>query len=215
MQNMKYDKSILQLYAVTDRSWLNGETLETQIEKALKGGITCLQLREKNMPDDEFLNEAIKLKQLCRRYSVPLIINDNIYVAKECKADGIHVGQSDMVASDVRKILGNDIILGVSAQTVEQAVLARQMGADYLGVGAVFSTSTKPDADSVSLKTLKDICNSVSIPVVAIGGITEGNLSQLKGSGICGVALVSAIFGSKNIEHTCKKLYKTIGDVLL
>ena len=215
VQNMKCDKSILRLYAVTDRSWLNGETLETQIEKSLKGGITCLQLREKNMSDDEFLNEAIKIKQLCKKYSVPFIINDNIYVAKECKADGIHVGQNDMIASDVRKVLGNDIILGVSVQTVEQAVLAQQMGADYLGVGAVFSTSTKPDADSVSLKTLKDICKSVSIPVVAIGGITEDNLSQLKDSGICGVALVSAIFASKDIEYTCKKLYKTIGDVTL
>ena len=211
---MKCDKKSLRLYAVTDRSWLNGETLLQQVEKSLKGGVSCLQLREKELSYDEFLSEAIEIKELCKEYSVPFIINDNVDIALKCKADGIHVGQSDMLVTDVRRLVGEDMILGVSAQTVEQAILAEKMGADYLGVGAVFSTSTKLDADSVSFDTLKAICNSVSIPVVAIGGITEDNLTELRGSGICGVALVSAIYANHNIEETCKRLYSKIGEVI-
>lgn len=211
---MKCDKKSLRLYAVTDRSWLNGETLTCQVEKSLKGGVSCVQLREKELSYDEFLSEAFEIKELCKKYSVPFIINDNVDIALKCKADGIHVGQSDMLATDVRKLVGENMILGVSAQTVEQAVLAEKMGADYLGVGAVFSTSTKLDADSVSFDTLKAICNAVSIPVVAIGGITEENMTELKGSGICGVALVSAIYASLDIEDTCKRLYSKIGEVI-
>lgn len=211
---MKCDKNSLRLYAVTDRSWLNGETLPEQVEKSLRGGISCLQLREKELSYDEFLNEAFEVKMLCEEYAVPFIINDNVDIAIKCKADGIHVGQRDMLATDVRKLVGEDMIIGVSAQTVEQAILAEKMGADYLGVGAVFSTSTKLDADSVSFETLKAICAAVSIPVVAIGGITEENLTKLKGSGICGVALVSAIYASHDIEGTCKRLYSKIGEVI-
>ncbi len=211
---MRFDKKSLRLYAVTDRSWLNGETLSEQVEKSLKGGVSCLQLREKELSYDEFLSEAFEIKELCKEYSVPFIINDNVDIALKCKADGIHVGQSDMLATDVRRLVGEDMILGVSAQTVEQAILAEKMGADYLGVGAVFSTSTKLDADSVSFDTLKAICDAVSIPVVAIGGITEENLTKLKGSGICGVALVSAIYASHNIEETCRRLYSKIGEVI-
>ena len=211
---MKCDKQSLHLYAVTDRSWLNGETLASQVEKSLKGGVSLVQLREKELSYDDFLNEAYEIKALCKKYSVPFIINDNVKIAIKCKADGIHIGQKDMIASDVRKLVGYDIILGVSAQTVEQAILAEKMGADYLGVGSVFSTSTKTDADSVSLETLKAICDAVSIPVVAIGGITEENLTELKGSGICGVALVSAIYSSHNIEEACKKLYGKIKEVI-
>ncbi|MBE7045526.1 MAG: thiamine phosphate synthase [Ruminococcaceae bacterium] len=196
---MKCDKKIMQLYAVTDRSWLGKRTLEEQVEDALKGGVTCVQLREKDLPEVEFLEEAKKIKALCNAYGVPFFINDNVSVAIACGADGVHVGQSDMEAGDVRKLIGADKILGVSAQTVGQAKLAEARGADYLGVGAVFSTSTKLDACDVSYETLKQITEAVSIPVVAIGGICEENIMQLSGSGIDGVAVVSAIFASEDI----------------
>ena len=165
-----------------------------QVEKALKGGATFVQLREKELDEEHFLEEAIALKELCHKYHVPFVINDNVKIAKKMDADGVHVGQSDMEADDVRKILG------VSAQTVEQAVLAEKMGADYLGVGAVFSTSTKKDASAISKERVKAICEAVHIPVIAIGGITADNILTLKGSGICGIAVVSAIFAAKDIE---------------
>jgi len=206
---MKCDKKIMRLYAVTDRGWLKpGETLYEQVEKALKGGVTCVQLREKNMSDEEFLSEAVEIKKLCVKYSVPLIINDNVDIAVKCGADGIHVGQHDMKATDVRAAIGKDMILGVSAGTVEQAIEAERSGADYLGVGAVFSTTTKLDASAVAHSELKKICAAVSVPVVAIGGISESNMEELKGSGIDGVALVSAIFAAEDIEAACKRLYK-------
>lgn len=186
---MKCDKNNMLLYAVTDRAWTQTLSLYEQIELALKGGITCLQLREKELSDEEFLLEAIATKKLCEQYKIPFIINDNVQVAISSGADGIHVGQSDMQAQNVRQMIGSDMILGVSVQTVEQAILAQSQGADYLGVGAVFSTSTKADADAVSHKTLKEICDSVNIPVVAIGGIYKHNIMQLKGSGVDGVAL--------------------------
>ncbi len=204
---MKCDKKYMKLYAVTDRTWLGERTLESQVEEALSGGVTCVQLREKNLSDEKFLAEAIKIKELCKKYNVPFIINDNAEIAKKCGADGVHVGQHDMNAANVREIIGPDMILGVSAQTVEQAIAAEKNGADYLGVGAVFSTSTKTDADSVSYETLKNICSAVTIPVVAIGGISAANMKQLENSGIDGVAVVSAIFASDNIAEECKKLY--------
>ena len=203
---MNVKKEDLLLYAVTDRSWLKEETLYTQVEKALKGGATFMQLREKDLDEESFYQEAIELKELCRRYQVPFVINDNVEIAKKMDADGVHVGQSDMAATDVRKILGEDKILGVSAQTVEQAVLAEQMGADYLGVGAVFPTGTKADAVEVDAETLKAICTAVNIPVIAIGGITAENLSELSGSGICGIAVVSAIFAAEDITNATKVL---------
>ena len=166
----------LLLYAVTDRYWLGDETLYQQVEKTLKGGTTFVQLREKKLDEDNFLKEAIEIKELCRKYNVPFVINDNVDIALKMDADGVHVGQSDMEALDVRKLLGPDKIIGVSAQTVEQAVLAEKHGADYLGVGAVFQTNSKDDADFVSYDTLKAICEAVSIPVVAIGGITKDNI---------------------------------------
>lgn len=204
---MKCDKNNMLLYAVTDRAWTQTLSLYEQIELALKGGTTCLQLREKELSDEEFLLEAIATKKLCEQYKIPFIINDNVQVAISSGADGIHVGQSDMQAQNVRQMIGSDMILGVSVQTVEQAILAQSQGADYLGVGAVFSTSTKADADAVSHKTLKEICDSVNIPVVAIGGIYKHNIMQLKGSGVDGVALVSAIFARDDIEKECKELY--------
>lgn len=194
------------LYAVTDRSWLNGETLYSQVEKALKGGITFLQLREKTLSEEEFQKEAAEIKELCKKYKVPFIINDSVDIALAIDADGVHVGQSDMEAGRVREKLGPDKIIGVSARTVEQAFLAEKNGADYLGVGAVFGTGTKLDAKELPMETLKAICEAVSIPVVAIGGITKDNLMQLKGSGIDGIAVVSAVFAQKDIETAVKEL---------
>lgn len=196
----------LRLYAITDRHWLNGETLYQQVEKALKGGVTFLQLREKNLDEEDFMKEARKIKALCKKYKVPLIINDNVEIAREIDADGVHVGQSDMEAGDVRAKLGPDKIIGVSAQTVEQAVLAERHGADYLGVGAVFPTSSKDDAVEVPFETLKAICEAVSIPVIAIGGITKDNVKELSNSGICGIAVISAIYGQKDIKKASEEL---------
>lgn len=203
---MKCDKKHMLLYAVTDRAWTGKKTLYQQVEEALKGGVTCLQLREKALGDEDFLKEAIEIKKLCQKYAVPFIINDNVEVALKCGADGIHVGQGDMEAGNVRGLAGDQMIIGVSAGTVEQAVAAERNGADYLGVGAVFSTSTKPDAKAVSHDTLKAICSAVSIPVVAIGGISRENMPELAGTGTDGVALVSAIFACEDIERACREL---------
>ena len=194
-------KEELLLYGVTDRAWLNGETLYSQVEKALKGGATFMQLREKKLDEESFLKEAIEIKELCRKYNV---INDNVDIALEMDADGVHVGQSDMEALDVRAKLGPDKIIGVSAQTVEQAILAEKHGADYLGVGAVFPTGSKDE--EVTFETLKAICQAVKIPVIAIGGISKGNVLELAGSGICGIAVISAIFAAKDIEEATKEL---------
>lgn len=203
---MKSVKEAMLLYAVTDRSWLNGRSLYEDVEKALAGGITCLQLREKNLDFDSFVQEADLLKKLCADWQVPFIINDNVQVAAACKADGIHVGQQDMDACEVRKLVGKDCIIGVSAQTVAQAIAAEKAGADYLGVGAVFPTSTKNDADAVSLETLKAICQAVSIPVAAIGGIHQQNMELLRHTGIDGVAVVSAIFAQTDIRAATEQL---------
>lgn len=203
---MRLDSKSLLLYAVTDRGWLGKKTLADQVEQALKGGATMIQLREKEMADDEFLAEARIIKEVCGRYGVPFLINDSVAVAAAADADGVHVGQSDMEAGDVRKTLGEGKIIGVSAQTVEQALLAEKQGADYLGVGAVFPTGTKKDASGVSYETLKSICEAVKIPVVAIGGITADNMKQLKGSGICGVAVVSAVFAQADIQAAAREL---------
>ena len=212
---MKCDKKSLLLYAVTDRTWLNGETLYKQVEKAIKGGVTFVQLREKNLDEKSFLNEALEIQILCKKYNVPFVINDNVEIARKINADGVHVGQSDMKAENVRAILGNDKILGVSAQTVEQALYAQKEGADYIGVGAVFPTGSKLDADNVSLDTLKEICSAVNIPVVAIGGIGIDNVSKLKNSGITGIAVISAIFASDDIELATKNLKEETKKVIL
>lgn len=203
---MNCDNKDLLLYAVTDRHWLNGETLYSQVEKALKGGATFIQLREKKLDEGSFLEEAKEIQKLCKEYNVPFVINDNVEIAKEINADGVHVGQSDMEAQNVREILGDDKIIGVSAQTVEQALLAEKHGADYLGVGAVFKTGSKDDAEEVSHDELERICKAVSIPVIAIGGITHDNVKELSGRGIVGIAVISAIFGQKDIENATKEL---------
>ena len=211
---MKVSKESLLLYAITDRSWLRGRTLASQVEEALEGGATFLQLREKNLDDAHFLEEARELQALCREHGVPFIVNDNVDVALAMGADGIHVGQHDMEAGDVRKLLGPDKILGVSAQTVDQAIRAEQRGADYLGVGAVFPTGSKDDADDVSFEELKAICEAVSIPVVAIGGISLKNVKELAGSGICGIAVISAIFAQNDIKMAAQQLRKETEEML-
>lgn len=209
MKSAELKKSLL-LYAVTDRAWLGKnfccETLSDAVLQAIEGGATLIQLREKELSEKEFLDEAFSIKKICASKKIPLIINDNVKIAKETDACGVHIGQSDMELKEARKILGADKIIGVSCQTVEQALQAEKNGADYLGVGAVFSTSTKTDADNVPLSTLKEICSSVKIPVVAIGGISLQNMSQLKGSGIAGVSVISAIFAQQDIRSSTKEL---------
>ena len=211
---MKCSKENLLLYAVTDRHWLNGRTLYEVVKESLDGGVTLVQLREKQLDDETFLEEAKELQKLCKEYDVPFVINDNVDIAIQINADGVHVGQSDMEAGDVRAKLGPDKIIGVSAQTVEQAVLAEKHGADYLGVGAVFPTGSKDDALEVSHETLKAICEAVSIPVIAIGGITVDNTPELKGSGICGIAVISAIYAAKDIKKATENLKKVTAETV-
>lgn len=199
-------KKAMSLYGVTDRSWLGSQTLAEQVESCLRGGVTVIQLREKALEQAAFLKEAHEIKKICRAYSVPFIVNDDVEIAVACDADGVHVGQEDMEAGAVRERIGPDKILGVSVQTVEQALLAQERGADYLGVGTVFPTSTKLDADFVSRETLKEICQTVEIPVVAIGGIRKQNIMQLAGTGIDGVAVVSAIFAQRDIQAAAGEL---------
>lgn len=203
---MRLDKNNLLLYAVTDRHWLHGASLYAQVEQAVLGGASMVQLREKQLDDSCFLNEVTQIQALCRQRRIPFIVNDHVELARRISADGIHVGQRDYDAGEVRALIGADKILGVSAQTVEQALLAEAQGADYLGVGAVFPTGSKDDADAVSLETLKEICAAVHIPVVAIGGIGATNLMQLAGSGICGVAVISAIFAQPDIRAAAESL---------
>lgn len=211
---MKCDKKTMLLYAVTDRMWTGRQTLYEQVEDALKGGVTCVQLREKELDDEAFLQEAVSIKNLCHRYNVPLFINDNVEVAVKCGADGIHVGQEDMAVSAVRSLVGDEMMIGVSVHTVEEAVEAVKNGADCLGVGAMFATSTKDDAEVLSAQTLSDICRVANIPVVAIGGLNKDTISSLSGTGVDGVALVSAIFAAKDIEGACRELYRIAKDMV-
>ena len=202
------------LYAITDRAWLHGQTLFEQVEQALRGGVTFMQLREKGLDHDSFAAEAREIRSLCRDYNVPLIINDSVEICMEVDADGVHVGQSDMEAGAVRERLGPGKIIGVSAKTPEQARLAQSRGADYLGAGAVFHTGSKADAKEISHEALKSICAAVTIPVVAIGGITYENLTQLAGSGISGVAVISAIFAQPDIEKAAAALKERVRETL-
>ena len=194
------------LYAVTDRAWVGTKSLYEQVKEALENGVTCVQLREKELNESDFLKEAKQISALCKEYKVPFIVNDNVNIAIACKADGIHIGQEDMELTNVRKLVGEDMIIGVSAHTVEEAIKAQEGGADYIGIGAVFATSTKTDVDVLSFETLRSICEAVDIPTVAIGGIKKDNICKLKGSGIDGVAVVSAIFAAKDIATATKEL---------
>ena len=207
-------KEDLTLYAITDRYWLNGNKLTDVVEDVLKNGATFLQLREKEFSHEEMVQEAKEIKEIAARYHVPFVINDDIYAAKEIDADGVHIGQSDMEYQKAREILGPDKIIGVSAHTVEEALLAEKQGAAYLGVGAVFPTSSKSDVGEMSYETLKAICKAVSIPVVAIGGISGENVGKLAGSGICGVAVISAIYAAKDVKAAAADLKATVEEML-
>lgn len=203
---MNWTNETLRLYAVTDRSWLNGRALAEQVEEALEGGATCVQLREKALAEDEFLREAVELARLCHRYGVPLLINDNVEIARRSGADGVHVGQDDMEAHAARGLLGSDMIVGVTAKTVEQALRAQDAGANYLGSGAVFGSTTKLNARPMTKETLASICAAVSIPVVAIGGVNRANAASLAGTGIAGIAVVSGIFAAPDVREECRAL---------
>ena len=203
---MKCAEEYMRLYAVTDRAWVGGQTLYQQVESALKGGVTCVQLRKKELDEEAFLKEAFELHDLCKKYNVPFFINDNVDIAIRCHAEGIHVGQEDMAAAQVRQRVGDEMMIGVSVHSVEEALEAVRHGADCLGVGAAFSTHTKADVDVLPEGMMKAICDAVDIPVVAIGGIHKENLLRLKGTGVNGVALVSAIFGAEDIEAECREL---------
>ena len=211
---MKNVKDMMLLYAVTDRAWVGKYSLYEQVEQALEGGITCLQLREKNLDYDAFLKEAIELKKLCYKYDVPFIVNDNVQIALESDADGVHIGQSDMQACDVRKLIGYSKILGVSADNLEQAKAAVVNGADYIGLGAVFNTATKDDANNMGLENLRLITQSVDIANVAIGGIKLENIPLLKDCNIDGIAVVFAIFASNNITQATASLLKSVKDIV-
>lgn len=211
---MKVTKESMKLYAITDRHWLNGAKLEDQVEEICKAGITFLQLREKNMDEEAKYQEALKVQAVAKKYNVPFVIDDDVELAKRIDCDGVHVGQSDMEYEQARKILGPDKIIGISAGNLEEALAAEKAGADYLGCGAVFPTSTKKDATSISMETLKEICDTVSIPVVAIGGITVDNARQLKGSGVDGLCVISAIFGAEDKTEACRQLLAAADDIL-
>nr|WP_207744318.1 thiamine phosphate synthase [Clostridium cuniculi] len=200
----------LKFYLVTDSDILRGRDFYNSIEEALKGGVTMLQLREKNASGKEFLEKAIKLRELTKKYNVKFIINDRVDIAMLCDADGVHVGQSDIPANKVREIIGEDKIVGVSARTVEEALTAKENGADYLGVGAMFTTRTKLDAKSVSIEKLKEIQEVIKLPVVAIGGLSLSNIYKLKECNVDGYAVVSAILGAENIKLECEKWIEKI-----
>jgi len=211
---MKLTKEMMRLYAVTDRSWLRGQTLYEQVEQALAGGTTLVQLREKELDEEAFLREAVELAKLCHRYGVPLLINDHVEIARRSGADGVHVGQDDMNAASVRSILGSDMIVGVTAKTTLQAIRAQEAGADYLGSGAVFGSSTKLNAKPMTKELLKSICHAVSIPVVAIGGINRHNILELAGTDISGAAVVSGIFAAVDIEAECRYLRSIVKQII-
>ena len=213
---MKFDRSSLLLYAVTDRGRLGGRTLPQAVEAVLRGGATLVQLREKGLDYPAFRAEALEVLAVCRRHGVPLLINDNVDLALEIGADGVHVGQDDLECGQARAKLGPDRIIGVSAHSVEEALRAQAAGADYLGAGAVFPTGTKGDASGLPLSTLRDICAAVDIPVAAIGGIGPGNIGKLRGAGVAGVAVVSALFAQPDPYQATRMLrelaVQTVGE---
>lgn len=203
---MNFDRNRLRLYAVTDRTWLRGQTLRQQVEAALRGGVTCVQLREKQLDREQFIQLGRSIGCLCQRYGVPLLINDDLEVALACGADGVHVGQDDLPVEEVRRRVGDKLIVGVSAHNPEEARRAYEGGADYLGAGAVFGSTTKTNVTALSHETLRAICDAVPIPVVAIGGITRDNLPRLAGTGVAGVAVVSGIFAADDITAASREL---------
>ena len=203
---MKLSKDDLLLYAITDRRNLDKKVFFEKIEEALQGGVTILQLREKELDEDSFINEAIEVKNICRKHGVPLIINDNVNVALKSGADGVHVGIEDMPIDEIRRTVPDSFIIGATCKTVEQAQSAERLGADYMGVGAVFPSPTKKNAVRITREQLKEICASVSIPAVAIGGISLENVDELKGGGMSGIAVVSAVFSADDIQKAASLL---------
>ena len=216
VRKLRFDRRQLLIYAVTDKAWIGKLSLKEQVEEALKGGATMVQLREKELDKgnfEEVLRTAWDIRRITEDYNVPLMIDDNLELALACRADGLHVGQNDMEASEARRLLGPDRILGVTAKTVDQARKAQAAGADYLGSGAIFGTSTKADARPMTMETLNAICDCVDIPVVAIGGICLDNIGRLAGSHAAGAAIVSGIFGVPNIRETTEKLVKAMEEI--
>lgn len=211
---MKVNKESMLVYAITDRHWTGEKTLEQQVDEVLKNGATFLQIREKNMPHDELVKEAVLIKEIAKKYNVPVVIDDDIYAVIESGVDGVHIGQKDMDYIEARKLLGDDKIIGMTAPSVELAKKAEKLGADYIGAGAVFNTSTKKDTKPLELSTLKKICNSISIPVVAIGGIDHSNVRKLKGTDINGVAVISALFGADDPGEATRELVSIMKDVV-
>lgn len=212
---MKFSKDMLKLYAITDRSWVGSRSILDDVEQAILGGVTIVQLREKSLDYDDLLELAIQMKKVCDKYNVLFIINDNVDIAVDCGASGVHIGQSDGDILEARAKLGKDKIIGVTAKTVQQALVAQESGADYLGSGAVFGSTTKLDALPMDMELFTEICNSVSIPVCAIGGITKENMVQLKNTGLSGVALVSTIFAYEDIKSECVQISEVLKDVLV
>lgn len=224
MKNDKIDKNNLRrdllLYAITDRSWLGTRSLESVVRQAISGGATFIQFREKKIregnsadkdsDEGKILEDALAIKNICAECNVPFVVNDDVLLAKKIDADGAHIGQGDMPLEKAREILGEKKIIGVSAQNVEQAILAQRRGADYLGVGAIFQTQSKGDAESVSIDTLRAICAAVEIPVVAIGGINCDNIPRLEKSGIAGVSVISAIFAADDICSAASALKERV-----
>ncbi|MCI8748376.1 MAG: thiamine phosphate synthase [Lachnospiraceae bacterium] len=211
---MEINRKNLLLYAITDRTWLNGRSLLSQVEEVLNNGATFLQLREKNLSYNELVEEAVKIKEIAAKYNVPFVINDNIYAAKESGADGVHIGQDDASYIKAREVLGDDKIIGMTAHNLNEALTAQEAGADYIGTGAVFPTSTKQDTIPLSLENLKEITDNIQIPVVAIGGINHENILRLKGSGIDGAAVISAIFAQENPGLATAKMLNLCREVV-
>lgn len=211
---MKINKKDMVLYAITDRHWLGGRTLASQVEEVLKNGATFLQLREKDARHNEIIKEAAVLKKIAAKYNVPFVINDDIYAAKEINADGVHIGQGDADYREARELLGDDKIIGVTAHNLKEALAAQDAGADYIGTGAVFATSTKKDTTPLSFAALHEITSKITIPVVAIGGINHDNVTRLKGSGIDGVAVISALFAQPDIGKATAEMLKLCRDII-
>ncbi len=211
---MKLENDMLRLYAITDRGCLRGRDLAQQVEAAITGGVTCIQLREKNVSYEELVREAAALKKVCEKYGVPLIVNDDWKAAIESGADGVHVGIEDAPVAEIRKAAGRDFIIGATAKTVEQAKAAEAAGADYLGVGAVFPSPTKTNAVRITPEQLRSICAAVKIPAAAIGGITRENLSEIAGCGQAGIAVVSAIFAPDDVKAAAQELLAAVNKCL-
>ena len=207
---MKFNKDMLKLYAITDRQWLKEKTLPQAVEEAIKGGATFIQLREKDTPYDQFKAIAIEVKKITDKYNIPFVINDNVELCKEIDADGVHVGADDMSVKKAREILGENKIVGGTARTLERAIKAYNEGADYLGIGAVFNTTTKSGTTRMNKELAQEINKTVNIPTVAIGGINKENASKLKDYGVSGIAVVSAVFAQDNITEACKELINTL-----